>query len=580
VELGTPTGTVITVGTESRVFTEAGKVDERESGPVETFFTGASKWLGYLTNVPTIGPIAKASSMVSSGLGALASIFGFSVPTMNNEPMRVKNQPYQNGAQVIGYDTGKRITLDPKQELSVDPRALAVSDDHMHISELTSRKSLLDIFTWPDGTVPLGAPLWTGPVTPMIMKRYLYDVPAGEYLFVPTGLAMAAAPFRFWRGDIIFTFHVVCSGYHRGKLAFYFEPNVSQAAVIDAELDLNKQFVKVIDLQETQTVSFRIEWAHVRAWAEVMSPGLLGDLGGIGYLGPSLADYVNGYMAVTPLTSLQSPDGSDIEVNVFVHSDNMLFNQMGEGNMPLKRPTTESRAISDDISLNESSASMDGLCDYHFGELPVSFRSLMKRFVSAKGVTLNPLVDSVPGASQMRTGMSLYPAPSPAYSGVAASSFKPRTLFSYLRYGYVGMRGGTRRRFGLLGSVTVPTMGMAKVSLADPSTSFTEYFASSSNYAFMGTLPRGTVTFSPATNAGIEFEIPMYTNNLFAISFSDDPYPASFAPINPKATRGVDVGIPVTTYAAATVYGVEDFATAEDFSFFRYQGAPAFLWTP
>lgn len=573
VELGTPTGTVITVGTESRAFTESKEVDERVSGPVERFFSGASKYLGYLSVVPALAPFAKASSMASSALGAVASLFGFSTPTMNTEPMRVKNQPFQNGCQMIGYDTGKRITMDPKQELSIDPRALAVSEDHMHLSALTSRKSLLDVFPWTAATVPLGSSIWTVPVSPMLMKRYAYGP---DYLYVPTALAFAATPFGSWRGDIIFEFRIVCSNYHRGKLAFYFEPNISQTVVIDTELDLNKQYVKVIDLQETQSVSFRVEWAHVRAWARMMNPTTLLDLGSVGYAGTALAEYANGYVGVTPLTTLQSPDSSDVEINVFIYSDNMHFNELSANIMPTKRPTVESRPMEEAISLNSSSATTDGLCELHYGEKPISFRGLLKRFVGNRSVLL--ISDVAPLAYQLAFTPRMYPSPAPAYDGVDATYAERGSLFRYLRYAYVGMRGGIRRRVGLLGDSVCPEVGRTKVSRAYPTTfEVAEGFKSSYSYTYLNSLLRGSVEFVTQTNAGIEFETPMYTRNLFAISFSDDPYPASFTPVDTLVSRALIVSFPVTSYTAAKTYVCEDIATAEDFSFMRYQGAPAYL---
>jgi hypothetical protein len=196
VELGAPTGTVITIGTESGV-------DERERGPVERIATRASEIAYALTSVPTIAPFAKASAVTLQGMASLSALFGFSVPTMENEPSRVKNQPFQNGAHVIGYDTGKRITLDPKQELSVDPRSVNRVDDDMALSTICARESYLDTFEWGDAVLPLSSSIWMAPVNPGIVKRVAKGAPTPYYV-APTALSFAAAPLMY--GAEIFKF--------------------------------------------------------------------------------------------------------------------------------------------------------------------------------------------------------------------------------------------------------------------------------------------------------------------------------------------------------------------------------------
>lgn len=577
VELGTPTGTVIEIGTESRV------VDEREVGPVERVATRASEVAHALTSVPMIAPFAKASGMALDGIGSLAALFGFSVPTMNTEPSHVKDSPYQNGANVIGYDTGKRITLDPKQELSVDPRVLGISSDDMSIAHLCSVESLLDVFDWDDAEIPLSAPLWVAPINPRIKKKLAFGL---DTLYQPTALSFAATPFEYWRGDITFRFEIVCSSYHRGKLAFYFEPNISQNVVIDTVLDLNKQFVKIVDIQETQDVSFTVKWAFPKAWARNISDALIGDLGTVGFLGLDLFDYANGYIAVTPFTALQSPNGSDIKINVYVASDNMMFNQLSDTNMPTQRPTVESRIISEcsdveHMNLNESSASTAHICEEHFGEVPVSFRGLGKRFTAFLPADGLPYVSNGDKFA-VYGGVPIYPPPSPAFNGTATTAVP--NVYCYLRYAYVGMRGGTKHRVSYTGNLEMTRTGRVVVRLKNPSTTQPVLgvgwnFQSSNSPSNIATHMTGAVAFIPHTNGGVEFETPLYTNNLFGFAFSDDPFPSTSTLVNASLTRTFDVVCALDAISAAPTgrYAMHDFALAEDFSFMRFQGAPAYV---
>lgn len=578
-ELGTPTGTVIQIGTESN------RMDEREVGPVEKVATRASEIAKALTSVPMIAPFARASGMALDGIGSLAALFGFSVPTLITEPSRVKNQPYQNGAHIIGCDTGKRITLDPKQELSVDPRVLGTSADEMSIAHICSVESLLDVFDWEASETPLSTPVWVAPVTPRITKR----VPFGlQDLYQPTALSFAATPFAYWRGDVTFRFEIVCSSYHRGKLAFYFEPNIAQNVVIDTVLDLNKQFIKIVDIQETQDVSFTVKWAFPKAWARNISDDLVGDLGTVALLGFDLFEYANGYIAVTPFTALQSPNSSDIKINVYISSDNMMFNQMTSMNMPAERPTTESRIISEcteveRMNLNESSASMDKICEEHFGEVPVSFRGLLKRFNAV--VAYNAIPAPIIGTGRAFVnyyGAPIYPNPLPGFDGVAYSG--PPNLLGYLRYAYVGIRGGTKHRFGTFGGAATNSSQRVLVTLDSPTIvqpvlGVTWLATTDNTSVHFECSMNGSVSFVPFTNGGVEFETPLYSNNLFGYSFSDDPFPAASTLINESVTRQFDavMALQQGTSSPQSPFVIHDIAAAEDFSLMRFQGAPAYV---
>ncbi|APJ38008.1 polyprotein [Bivalve RNA virus G3] len=574
VQLGAPTGTVITIGTES-------EMDERKRGPVEKVATRASEIAYQLTSVPVIAPFARASAMALEGVGALSSLFGFSVPTMENEPIRTKPQPYQNGSHVIGYDTGKRITLDPKQELSIDPRVVQIDEDDMSLSAICSRESLLDTFTWSNGDLPLADSIWMAPINPGVVKR-VQKSPGGLYYVAPTALAFAATPFDVWRGDIQIRLEIVCSKYHRGKLAIYFEPNVSQNIVIDTILDMNKQYVHIIDIQDTQDVTFNIKWAFPRAWAKVLNSYSLGDLGNVGFLGTDLFDYANGYIAITPFTKLQSPDSSDISVNVYISSDDMQFNQLIPTNMPTSRPVTESGILSPiemtRIDLNTSSANIDHISEEHYGEVPVSFRSLLKRFCAVEPATVSPPIFGTGQKILILSGTKIIPDPSPKYDGL--SSGYP-SLFGYLRYAYIGLRGGVRHRLFTAGNIQTSSLNPSIARIVPPSGTYvpksTILNTSVGNRLMMGM--EGSVTFIPETNGGIEFEAPFYTNNLFGISFSDDPFPNTSI-VESKVTRNFEYSVSFSSATVGEVVWVGDnVAAGDDFSFMGFQGSPFYEYS-
>lgn len=565
-QLGTSTGTHIQITTES------GK-DERVVGPVETVSTAIAGAALSLQDVPFIGSFAKASGMVASVVGRIASLFGWSKPVLIQRAVIVKNEPFQNGANVIGYDTNKRIVLDPKQEVTVDPRSAGIDFDDMVIAEIARRKSYLGGFEWTSADA-LMDPIFGLRVSPSLAHIVEVSTTGTIGYVMPTAMCFAAMPFTYWRGDITIRVEVVCSAFHRGKLLIFHEPNINQVALVNADLSLNKQFVRVIDIQQTQTVDFKVNWASARSWLKVSSPrGVYYNTTGL----TSATDrngFANGYIGIAPFTSLQSPLDEPVTVNIYVWCDNLQVNGLSGLNMPgERRIRTESGKLSMEtpseilcVDLNESSAEPHRISEEHFGEQPISFRALLKRYV-----TIGTIAVTTGANNTFSRQSSIIPVNSMPLQG---TSFTYKTLFSYLRPAYLGLRGSVRRRFTLAGDPGMGVTSAVKVSLSQPTS---VYAASSTTYSADPAISYtdGTVTYVPRTTGGVEVELPFYTNNLFVFSFFGDeiiPPLAGTDVFEQTFYRNFIYTQEVTT-ALTSKSLVTDLATGEDFSFLRFQGA-------
>jgi hypothetical protein len=581
VELGTNTATQIAITTES-------SFDEREKGPVERIASRGLEIAQALTSIPTIGIFAKASAIVLSSVSSIASLFGWSKPVLIQDTKLVKNIPYNNGALTIGTDTNFRVVLDPKQELTVDPRSIGSDSDDMTISAIASRLSYLGKFTWAYNNSIMANPIFVGRVSPSLGTVYS----ATSNYIQPTALAFAVAPFTYWRGDITFRFEVVCSQYHRGKIAIFYEPNAQQMTLINANISFNKQFIRVIDIQQTQTFEVCVKWATYRAWLLVNNAASLPLNTSLTYTGTQNQGFCNGYIGIVPFTQLTSPSSTpSVDVNVYVRSDNMQVNGFTTVNMPTARVfsgaldiVTESNFSSSDeagipsaisahdvsiVSLNDSSASVQHICEEHFGEQPISFRALLKRYVThaiytlAAGTTAN---------QHSKLIGNIFPNNNLQYG---ATSVTYMNLYSYLRYAYVGIRGGFRFRFRNVGVTGFTSLANAKVSLSQPGTGRTESWAFVTGAG--GTAyTEGTGSFVPATNGGVEAEFPFYTNNLWVFSFIDGLIGGASTDNMSnfwfqQYIYSADYG---TSAAVSSQVLMTEIATAEDFSLLRFQGAP------
>jgi len=575
VELGAPTATQIAITTESGKMEavakgkQSGKKDERETGPVQRFASGAASIARTLSSIPMIAPYAKASEIVLNGVASVSSIFGWSKPVLVDDVKLVKNVPFSNSALTIGNDTNFRIVLDPKQETTVDPRIAGSDEDEMVINYITSIESYLTTFTWSSSDATMSSPIYSLLVTPNISTKR--NLSAIDY-YQPTALAFASIPFRYWRGTIKYRLEVVCSAYHRGKFAIYYEPNISQAVLINADVATNKQFLKIVDIQQTQSIEFCVEWAFMRDWAKVYAV----DESGI-TINNTTRRAANGYIAIVPLNALQSPDDSDISINVYISSDDIKFNYLDHTNFPTYRTvyTESGEMVSEEkthdmqdiscIPLNESSADPSHISEEFFGEQPVSFRSLLKRYAYYYIETLGADANDY---KVITSTQPVWPDIYPDYGNNQTESY--RNLFSYLRYAYVGMRGGLRYRTYIWTDGGMPPHATARVTL-DPISDGPTYAVTTSTISAKSFI-NGTAVFIPNTNGGIEVEVPYYNNNLFLFSFADGKESGSYG-FDTVYLQSYQVQVMVTG-ATVAGYVTADIAAAEDFNFLRFQGAP------
>jgi len=572
-QLGCPTAAQIGISTES------GKVDERHVGPVEKLSSKMAQASGVLTSIPVIEPFASVSKIAFSTLSKVSAIFGWSRPVIISNPSYVKNNGFSNGAQTIGSETNFRITLDPEQEVSVDPDLFGSSEDEMHLNYLCSLPSYFDTFTWSPTDLPMTNSIFTCGVNPCHAVRFI-----GATEFVqPTSLCFAAIPFEYWRGDIIFKFDVVCSAYHRGKLAIVYEPVSVQSTLITSNTEFNKQYLAIIDLQQTQSVELCVNWNSYRSWLRTLQSTEAGLISGSSFSPAAWHTRLNGYIIAVPFTTLQSPDDSSVQINVSVRSDNMCFNGLRGAGYPRTRLRLESgRVMSSSsrveaeepkgvscVELAPSSATDSYISHHYFGEQPSSFRSLLKRYVRTESVSA--VLTPAAAGSIIYTNVIM-----PRILNMYSSSPTPVTitnLFDYLRYAYLGYKGGIKKRILIWDDGVDNVNSQVKIYLDNPGTTNAIPGISTTTLFSEDGLP-GLVSFTPHSNAGVEVELPFYSNNLFGFSCLPTNSPTgTLGQYEQTYYRNFGVRVYYSTTPTNCKIS-EESAIGDDFSFFRFLGAP------
>lgn len=609
---------------------------EYATGPVSRPASVAASIARKLSKIPIIGPYAKATDIGASAISKMASLFGYSRPAILESSVMKPVVKSSLACATVNDDTQK-LSLDAKQELSVDPRIFGVGgEDEMDIAHIAQKESFLTTFPMSLSNVQEEI-LWNCVVDPGIHNTTgtgttrLIHMPACCY---------AVTPFNKWRGSMKYRFQVVCSKYHRGRIKVVYDPVATPTGVVPPAIPApyNTAYTKIVDICETTDFTVDVGWGQATTFKEhapLTTPP--SDLFGAGVAlnyDSEFDDYGNGTLSVYVVNELTAPDstaGSDIYVNVFVSAGDDFEVAQPDGtylaNLRLKAPgeilrpeilpnaeSVEGKAdfcdnvdVQDQAPVTQMAAKTDpndimGLV--HFGEKIKSFRQLIKRYSQHETI---PIVKPSFGATGLqylgfkitRWSLPFEPGYTDTQTGQMTTTTKvPFTLaggqyaygymtpLRYLTASFAGWRGGVRYLVDfsqLQGNdyhTTVRASRYRKSSLKTEEKKFTgstvnEVVSLAEEVVWFEdvTGQDGNVITSLEVNPTMSFEVPYYSEYRFC--------PAQI--LTDFGDFGVSGAIPTFKVATKARYNGDDYpystvstyaAAAEDFQVAYFVGAP------
>lgn len=561
-----------------------------------------AKIAGSLASVPQIAPFALATQLGASTVSKIAQLFGYCRTPILSTIQLYKPLPQGNLANTDAPEAVSRLTVDSKQELTIDPRVVGLSsDDELSIIDIAKRESFVNSFQW--STAPLvgdvDALLWNTYVTPT-----LYDTRSGatENQLHLTPMAHLSQMFNNWQGSITFRFVIVASKFHKGRLLFRFDPNVTSPVV-----DFAANYSRVVDIAEERDFEITLGWAQALAFLNVAQITGSNVPFSTDKLPLDTSNRYNGVLEVNVLNRLTSPStDTDVQVLVFARMNDdcvfakpdgkkinnlSYFPKVTPVTPPLKlesqsqmfdgKPVADTalQPIADNKTDNKSSL-------VYYGESITSLRSLFKRYVYSR-YWVYPVEQTTPQLINVRN-KDLPLQPGWDVNGVDSSIVNPADKFtlvnssplSHMLPCFAAWRGSMRRKYYVIGpgsasgfsAVTrdtyqqvTPVMTGLPVSNTDSeeaTKTLTEFF---NGWSF-----NGTATTLHEQNRCIEVDIPFYSEQRFRsprlLSAKDLDCDTHFFYDLIGATRGAT---PVINGAVA-----EHVATGEDFNLHFFTGVP------
>lgn len=231
------------------------------NGPVSTIASSVSTLTSKFESMPVIGKYFKATSVFSGGLAKAASILGFTnTPVIDPvQPMYIQTVPPFASSEISFPE--QKLTYDPKNELTVDPRVVGLNGvDEMDITNIVQRESYLTQFTWSSSSAPETS-LFNMVIHPS--QKRVTNITANQEFISATPMSHISNLFQFWRGDIIVRFRFICSQYHRGRVRITWDPN---GDIISTSDNYPTSINTIVDIAETTDVEMRIPYMQPQSW--------------------------------------------------------------------------------------------------------------------------------------------------------------------------------------------------------------------------------------------------------------------------------------------------------------------------
>jgi hypothetical protein len=503
------------------------------SGPASAVARGAS----WFEDIPIIGRFATATRMGASAVSSIAHLFGWTnVPVIaDTQPFRSEPFPQLSSVQ-IGYPVQK-LTLDPKNELTVDPTITGLtSEDELGILHLAQKESFLVNTTW-STTNAVDDILFSSRINP---QQFDTDGATQRKVYL-TPMAWLSTMFNNWRGDLVFKLKIVASPFHKGRLRVSFDPaGYSGANIYSDSNSSNVVFTSIVDLDGDNEIEFTIPYQQAVSYLATRSGNTYpsSNINWSTSLTPTFNYdplYDNGLFTVRVATALTAPVASStVSIQIFVKAGKN-FELANPVDLPTMTPWAVQADVTETVMGTGLAKQLPDQNLVNFGEAIGSLRQLLRRStlisVSTPPVnTTSPyclfqkVFSKIPGLYGFDTG-----GINNARGLVATGSNFPINYsfmhpLGWILPAFVAYRGSTHWTFNATGNTT-PIESMRVIRYNTPSRTNGESMQTaatgtqSANAAFFransfaGSSAQALT--NQRTNAGLTVGCPMYTNFKF-----------------------------------------------------------------
>lgn len=583
---------VASIPTTVNAYGLTAQADETE-GPVTKLSSAAAAAAGALSVVPSIAPLAMATQMVSSGIGQVARLYGFSRPPSLKEPTPMRPRYISPTAVTDMGDEIDKLTVTSRQQVTIDPRVVGVdTGDELCIADIAKRESYVANYSWSTSTA-------SGTMIRNIRVNPYETLTDSTYYYMPA-CAFAVRPFKYWTGKMRYRIVVVASAFHKGRLRIVWDPQYIAGTGLP---EMNMGFSQVVDLEGEREFIIDIPWGQADPFlSNVYSIGSTINQTSSTRYTTSASNVSNGVLGIFVQNALTSVSAlpSTVSILVFKSAQELCVAQPNEGfdeivNAYSYTPQSEEVETVPDstapVAVLPATQLGDGSCDdtqmsIFFGEHIVSFRQLLKRY------QLHSVYRDL--TSSALASWNIQATDFPAYKGYSSSAlhatttakkinYVQNTLLHYLAPAFLACRGGMRAKYhftstggeACLNGMSIERQynrGYVGQTLALLTTTSPSTFARE-NLVARSSMFNGASVTVPEKQPVLEVELPYYKGSRFDLTKDIDLSYDS----GTRAGFGLGANVHNITCivsGSGTRQLTRYVAVAEDFNLVFFQGAP------
>jgi hypothetical protein len=242
--------------------------DAMNVGPISGALARVSKATEIVGQIPIIGPYATSVSWVSKILSNAADAMGWSKPIMLSPPMRTTRNvlPFFATSDVVS--TAQPLGLRSDNQVIQHTGVGRSGEDQMSFDYIKKQKAWFTTITW-DASKNAGTQLLLTGVNPSV-----WNLSYGKGTTYPP-IGWMAKDFSQWRGGVKFTFKLVKTEFHTGRLSVAFQPSYYSigAATFTATEYL---FREVVDVRTTSEFEVCVPYLSPDLYLPVYNAGSVG----------------------------------------------------------------------------------------------------------------------------------------------------------------------------------------------------------------------------------------------------------------------------------------------------------------
>lgn len=240
-------------------------------GPIQTLASRVSLAAQYMGKVPSLSSIAVPVGWAAEVAGNVASSFGWSKPRDQSVVAYVNRSILHKMSNVDTADSGTKLALTDKNELEDLPSLGGTDADEMSINYIAAIPAYFKSVQWTSAQ-GVDTKLMDQKISPRLfsVEKTLGTATTRH----TTPLSFIARMFSLWRCAVKFTFKIVKTEFHSGRLLAVFEPFHPRAGYSNPVNLSNSVYLhrQIIDVREGSEFSITVPFVSVEQYLRTDGP--------------------------------------------------------------------------------------------------------------------------------------------------------------------------------------------------------------------------------------------------------------------------------------------------------------------